>query len=73
MELRYEIYTRRNKMTAKSERMIAWSNHVDDCASERLTPLPWESFKRLIRRDTEEALIEAVCQAHLIVQKKKGN
>jgi len=60
-------------MTAKSERMIAWYTHVEDCKSDQLRPLTWESFKRLIRRDTEEALIEAVCQAHLIVQKKKGN
>ena len=60
-------------MTAKSERIIAYSNHVDDCASEQLTPLLWESFKRLIKRDTEDALIEAVCQARLIVLKKKGN
>jgi len=60
-------------MTAKSERMIAWYTHVEDCKSDQLRPLTWESFKRLIRRDTEDALIEAVCQAHLIVQKKKGN
>ena len=60
-------------MIAKSERMIAWYTHVEDCKSDQLRPLTWESFKRLIRRDTEEALIEAVCQAHLIVQKKKGN
>jgi len=60
-------------MTAKSERMIAWHTHVDDCASEQLTPLLWESFKPLIKRDTEDALIEAICQAYLIVLKKKGN
>jgi hypothetical protein len=60
-------------MTAKSERMIAWYTHVEVCKADKTRPLTWESFKRLIKRDTEEALIEAVCQAHLIVQKKKGN
>lgn len=60
-------------MTAKSERMIAWYTHVEDCKADKTRPLTWESFKRLIKRDTEDALIEAICHAHLIVQKKKGN
>ena len=60
-------------MITKSERMIAWYTHIEGCKADQLRPLTWESFKRLIRRDTEEALIDAVCQAHLIVQKKKGN
>ena len=58
-------------MTAKSERRIAWYTHVEDCKAEQTRPLTWESFKPLIKRDTEDALIEAICQAHLIVQKKK--
>lgn len=60
-------------MTAKSERMIAWYTHVEDCKADQTRPLTWESFKRLIKRDTEDALIEAICHAYLIVQKKKGN
>ena len=59
-------------MTFSNEKIIAWNNHVDDCKQSNLTPLSWDEFKRLIKRSTEEGLIDAVCKAHLIAN-KKGN
>ena len=53
-----------------NQRLLAWNNHVDDCVQSKITPLSWETFKRLIRRSTEEGLIDAVCQAHTIAKKK---
>ena len=56
-------------MTFSNEKIIAWNNHVDDCKQSNLTPLSWDEFKRLIKRSTEEGLIDAVCKAHLIARK----
>ena len=56
-------------MTFSNERLIAWNNHVDDCRQSNITPVSWETFKRLIRRGTDEGLIDAVCQAHVIARK----
>ena len=59
-------------MTFKNEKIIAWNNHVDDCRQSNVTPLSWDAFKRLIKRSTEEGLIDAVCKAHLIANKKSN-
>ena len=59
-------------MTFSNERLIAWNNHVDDCKQSDITPVSWETFKRLIKRGTEEGLLDAVCQAHVIAKKKSN-